>query len=62
VSQYAQPSIGLFNLPTEPAAAPTSVDPVNDFGKLIGDFPGVQVSSLYRSPQRNAEVGGVSNS
>jgi hypothetical protein len=57
VQQAAPPMFGIMQPPTS-----TSVDPVNDFGSLIGGFPGVQVSSLYRDPSHNAKVGGVANS
>lgn len=38
------------------------VDPVSDFTSLVEAFPGTQVTSLARSPEKNAKVDGVANS
>lgn len=38
------------------------LDPTKDYPQLAANFPGTQVSSLYRTPEHNAEVGGVANS
>jgi hypothetical protein len=38
------------------------LDPTKDYPQLADNFPGTQVSSLFRTPEHNAEVGGVANS
>jgi hypothetical protein len=45
-----------------PVQAGAMLDPTKDYPQLASAFPGTQVSSLLRSPQHNAEVGGVPNS
>jgi hypothetical protein len=57
--QFKRPSFGQPGGPVSPGPA---LDPARDFTQLVGAFPGVQVSSLYRDPEHNRRVGGVPNS
>lgn len=56
----AQSSVGLMGQPNGPSTAPLSEAQV---GTLIPQlFPGSKITSEQRSPEHNAEVGGVPNS
>lgn len=46
---------------TAPQPAP-ALNPVDDFGALVAQFPGTQVTSLRRDLAKNARVGGVASS
>lgn len=69
--QWRQPSYGAQQAPQaitgggaqvlDDAYAGAQVDPVADFGTLAQKY-GAQVSSLARTPEHNARVGGVPNS
>jgi hypothetical protein len=59
-SSFAQPQYG--GSPTRvPSPGVGTVDPAADYRQL-GGMPGVRTSSLYRDPENNRRVGGVSNS
>lgn len=69
--QFAQPQYGGSLQPQgmtgggaqvmDDAYKGVQLDPVNDF-QQFGQMPGVQVSSLRRTPERNAAVGGTNRS
>lgn len=61
-SIYDQPPPQAPSGPQASAQPGPMLNPTQDFPQLAGNFPGTQVSSLYRDPQHNAEVGGVPNS
>jgi hypothetical protein len=59
--QAAGPSGGASTL-MDGAYQGAAVDPVADFPQMISGFDNAQVSSLHRTPEHNAKVGGVGNS
>jgi hypothetical protein len=63
--QAAPVMVGGPQAQAQPDAQPQPgpmLDPTQDYPQLAANFPGTQVSSLFRSPAHNAEVGGVPNS
>lgn len=59
-SSFAQPQYGGSPAPA-PSPGVGAVDLVADYQQL-GGMPGVRATSLYRDPENNRRVGGVSNS
>lgn len=60
-NQFSQPNYGGQPAPATSPTGGGQLDPVADYGQF-GNMPGVRTTSLYRDPERNARVGGVSNS
>lgn len=56
-------STGIYNYPPAGDPAYTNLSKVSDFlGRAQGVFPGLRVTSAYRSPEVNKKVGGASDS